>query len=169
MDCGGRYLRAACAGGTVTRPDFSREQITCRSRSHPTSRAIARANRHLWRSRFRHLSDAVTCCWACQIQPEQLQQAHIQPVRFGGTDKPGNFLLLCGFCHLEQNDEVSPAEQLRWLREHKRWNEHWKDRLAANRAYLDSLPPVTDDEYWNAPRGKREAILEARKKEAADA
>lgn len=147
----------------MTRPDFSRDTIIQRPRQHPSAAAIARANRHLWRRRFRTLADAAMCCWACEVQPASLERAHIQPVRFGGSDEPSNFLLLCSFCHIEQDDEAPPVEQLRWLREHKKWSEHWKEKLAENKARLDSLPPIDDEEFWNATRSEREVILERRR------
>lgn len=92
-----------------------------RIRNHPSADAIARAQRHLWRSRLASVTEALTHCWACLVSmnTEYLEKAHIRPVRWGGEDAPWNLLLLCSLCHVEQDDEASRADQLRWLREHR--------------------------------------------------
>lgn len=97
-----------------------------RRRKQPLADFIARAQRRLWRRKFSTLEEALTHCWACTSarRTEELEKAHIQPVRFGGTDDGWNLLLLCSWCHLQQNDEASRAEQLRWLREHPRSEAH---------------------------------------------
>jgi 5-methylcytosine-specific restriction endonuclease McrA len=103
-----------------------------RSRRHPPADAIARAQRHLWKRRFVTVEQALTHCWACtrEVPTADLEKAHIHPVRFGGSDSSSNLLLLCSLCHGEQDDTASRAAQLRWLRQHKPFAEHWRSRLA---------------------------------------
>ena len=103
-----------------------------RNRRHPSAARIASAQRHLWVRRFNSATAALTHCWACSREHAtgDLEKAHIHPVRFGGNDAPGNFFLLCSWCHIEQDDEASRTAQLRWLREHATFAEHWRGRLA---------------------------------------
>jgi hypothetical protein len=105
-----------------------------RTRRHPPAIAIVRAQRHIWSRHLRTLNEALVRCWGCKRQPVgDLEKAHIHPVRFGGADDPKNMLLLCWWCHVEQNDEDSRWRQLRWLRNHKSFDEHWQEQLLVER------------------------------------
>lgn len=56
-------------------------------------------------------------CWCCGKKGE-LQRCHMTPASLGGSDNPGNFLLMCAGCHAESPD-VSKEVMLAWLkREH---------------------------------------------------
>lgn len=114
------------------------EQFGGRDRCHPSLSRIARAQRHLWSRRLSSIAEAIDRCWACGYQCGQfIDKAHIHPVRWGGSDEPWNFLLLCGACHAEQDDDAPRAAQLRWLREHRRLE--------------DKLPKTTAEYRRNTP------------------
>lgn len=110
-----------------------------RTRRSVPVEVIAKAQRHLTRRAGIRTADATFTCWACLRRTPDLEKAHVFPVRFGGSDHPRNFFLLCGVCHFEQPDDAPRREQLRWLREHKNWVEASAERYAAFRR---EFPPL---------------------------
>jgi hypothetical protein len=71
------------------------------------------------------------CCFACGWFSERwksgcgtrkawerarLERAHIIPAGLGGSDGPGNIILLCTPCHEESPDWFDPWEMAAWIR-----------------------------------------------------
>lgn len=60
-------------------------------------------------------SNADKECWCCGHNT-RLQRAHIIPDSLGGTDEPGNLILLCGRCHSVAPNVIDPEIMWDWLK-----------------------------------------------------
>jgi hypothetical protein len=62
-------------------------------------------------------AEAKQLCWRC-AQKRSLQRCHIVPRALGGSEEPGNLVLLCAQCHSEAPNVADPAFMWFWLRAH---------------------------------------------------
>lgn len=81
----------------------------------PSLKAIAAANAALVET-LDLGGEPCRVCWACS-KPGTPQRAHVVARANGGTDEPGNYLLLCRLCHSEQPDGMPREVQEQWLRD----------------------------------------------------
>lgn len=89
----------------------------------PTKAAIVQAQRAIWTRLGLSESEAHRCCWACgqcmAWAPAALERAHVKPRSEGANYEPGNFVLLCVVCHLEQPDWLDLDALTMWLVTHE--------------------------------------------------
>jgi len=77
-----------------------------------------------WRQRIESFDIAVDwdkadrSCWCCGKETKSIRRCHIiqKAAPFYGKDKPSNYVLLCGRCHLESPCVDDPNEMWRWIK-----------------------------------------------------
>lgn len=78
----------------------------------------------------KHEEDLIHTCWACGRYCDDgvMNRAHVVACRHGGDDTPGNYFLLCDYCHEQQPDEATREDQIAWLEN----REYFWDRIGKN-------------------------------------
>lgn len=62
--------------------------------------------------------NATSHCWRCGVK-KRLDRCHIRAFSLGGKDEPGNFILLCKHCHIDNPNVEDISIIWDWLHAYK--------------------------------------------------
>ena len=79
--------------------------------------------------------NALTHCWACGIECNRLERAHIIPEGLGGAMTAENMVLLCLHCHGQNPETIYPVFFWLWMQGRKKLSE----TSQYERLYLPSI------------------------------